>query len=176
MRYAFYALLLCFHGAFGQSDSTVYVKELAWTIKLPPGFKVIDTATLNAESRARESEIHWIKKPKGPNYHKLVFWARNNAGEVIFVNFIDSVHDTLGLNFENIKFPSAGESNESEVIYDGVKFHKLRTKMNTNLYPYTSTTLKTAYDGKVFTIEYAVSDSTLEDEIESMLKASKFDR
>lgn len=178
MRYAFFALLLCLQSAFGQSDSTVYVKELAWTIKLPRGFNVIDTTALNAESRAREGEIHWIKKPKATdtNYHKLIFWARNNAGNVMFVDFIDSVHDALGLNFPNRKFPNSGESNTTEVIYDGVKFHRLRTKMNTNPFPYISTTLKTAYNGKVFTIGYAVSDPSMEDEFESMLKASRFDR
>lgn len=176
MRYAFLALLLCFQCAFGQLDSTAYVKELAWTIKLPPDFKVIDTATLNAESRAREREIHWIKKPKGPNYHHVVFWARDNDGEVISVDCIDSVHDILGLNFPDRKFPNSGESNETEVIYDGVKFHKLRTKMNTDPYPYIYSALKTAYNGKIFTIDYAVSDTSREDEIVRMLKASRFDR
>jgi hypothetical protein len=63
MKYTLIALLLCCQAAFGQTDSTVYVKELGWTFVLPPGFKVIDTATLNAESRAEASHIHWIRKP-----------------------------------------------------------------------------------------------------------------
>lgn len=176
MKYFSFLLLLCFHYAFSQADSTANVKELGWTFKLPRGFIIIDTATLNAESRAREREIHWIKKPTGPIYKQILFWARDSAGEVILVECVDEKHDTLGLNFPNVRFPNAGESDTTEEVYDGVRFHKLRTVMNTNPYPYINSTMKTAYEGKIFTINYAVGNKSREEEIISMLKGSKFVR
>jgi len=175
-KYLVLVLLVCCQDAFSQSDTAAYVKELALTIKLPSGFHVIDTATLNAESRAREKEIHWTRKPKptDTNFHKLLLWARTDAGDVINIDCIDSIHDSLGLSFSPI-LVSFGESTISYEAYGGVKFHQLRTKMNTYPHPYIHTTLKTPYEGKIFTIECAIEPGR-EGEIESMLEALRFNR
>jgi hypothetical protein len=175
-KYLLFALLVCCQSVFSQSDTAVYVKEMALAIKLPSGFHVIDTATLYAESRAREKEIHWVRKPKptDTNFHKLLLWARTDAGDVIHINSIDSVRDPLGLNFTQFEM-SIGESTTSYEVYGGVKFHQLRKKMNTYPHPYINTILKTFYEGKIFSIDCAIEPSR-EGEVETMLTELKFNR
>lgn len=177
MKYLFIAILFCFQTSFGQSDSTVHIEEFGWTIKLPQDYKVIDTATLNAESRSRESRIHWIKKPPATdtNYNRLLIWARDSRGNVFSISCIDSVHETIDPNFSKNALLPYGKAEISVEIYDGVKFNKLQMKMNTNP-SYVNATLKTLYGGKVFTINYNYSDPVIESEILSMLKTSKFER
>jgi hypothetical protein len=58
--------------------------------------------------------------------------------------------------------------------YNGVSFYRLQIKMNTNP-AYSSTTFKTPYHGKVFAILYAYTDPRNADEIENMLKTSRFE-
>jgi hypothetical protein len=177
MKYTLFALLLFCQTAFAQSDSTTYVKELGLTIKLPPGFKVIDTATLNAESRSRASEIHWIKKPNpaDTNYTQLLLWARDNDKNVLYISCIDSSHlkpqDSLR------KQPSfVGKRTTQEVTYDGVTFTQVRTEMNTPPHPYISTSCSTGYKGKKYTLSFAVPDTVLEHTFLQMLQTSKFER
>jgi hypothetical protein len=180
MKCALFALLFCCQTAFSQSQSgttTTYVKELGWTIKLPPGFKVIDTATLNAESRALESEIHWIKKPNpaDTNYSHLVLWARDNDKNSFIITCIDSSHlkppDSLR------KQPgTVGTRTTREATYDGVTFTLVRIEMNTPPHPYIRTSCSTGYKGKKYTISFAVPDTAMEQTFLQVLQTSTFDR
>lgn len=177
MKYTLFVLLFCCHTAFGQSDSTVYVKELGWTFTLPPGFKVIDSATLNAEGRARESEIHWIKKPNpnDTNYNHMILWARNDAKNTFSINCIDSLHYKKPDSLRK-RLPVEGEPVVKEVTYDGVRFIQRRTEMNTPPHPYILTSCRTGYKGKIYTLVFAVPDTAMEQTFLHMLQTSKFDR
>jgi hypothetical protein len=177
-KYILIVLLFWFHVSFGQSnDSVYYVKEFGWSIHLPPGFQVIDTATLHAESRSRESQIHWINKPQSTdtNWAKTVFWARDTHLHVISLHVIDSTHERLDSNFTENKFKFYGKFRISTEVFDGIKFYELMVKMNTSP-SYVSVTLKTLQHGKIYRIDYVYDDTILEDEIETMLKTSTFDK
>jgi hypothetical protein len=177
MKYTLLVLLFCCHTAFGQSDSTTYVKELGWTFTLPAGFKVIDTATLNAESRAWESQIHWIKKPNpnDTNYNHMILWARNNDKVSFSINCIDSLHYKKPDSLRK-RLPVEGKVTKTEVTYDGVKFTQTRREMNTPPHPYILTNSSTGYKGKIYTLSFAAPDTSMEQTFLHMLQTSKFDR
>ena len=48
MKLLLVLFLFCFQSTFGQADSTIYIDEFGWTIKLPSDFKIPDSATLAA--------------------------------------------------------------------------------------------------------------------------------
>jgi hypothetical protein len=182
IKYFLIAILFCFQNSFGQTDSAVDIKELGWTIQLPPELKVIDTATLGAERR--NEHITWIRKPPVDSnklHTKLIFTARDSSLQTIFfITYIDAKYDPL-----NGKFPDNTYTNfiitlrkkPSTVVYSGVKFLELQLDGHPlNALPYVAVTLKTKYQGKIFTIDYAYSDPIKGNEIEHMLKTSKFDR
>jgi hypothetical protein len=182
MKYILVALVFCFQYSFGQTDTTINIKELGWTIQLPSDLKIIDTATLGAERR--NEHITWIKKPpvdSNRSHTKLIFTARDSSLQTLFfITYIDAKYDPL-----NGKFPDDTYSNliitlrkkPSTVVYDGVKFLELQLDGHPFTGPpYVAVTLKTKYQGKIFTIDYAYSDPNKENEIVQMLKTSKFDR
>ena len=175
MKYFLIAFLFCFQASFGQTDSIVYIKEFGWTITLPPNFKVIDTATLNEESR--KMNIHWIKKPTGENYHKLVLYIRKDIDHTFSINSIDSIHEALDSNFSKYNISKNGKATTSTEIYGGVKFYKFKEEMHpTPNWSYVLVVLRTPYNEKIFTIVYSYHDLESENDIENMLKTSKFDR
>lgn len=177
MKYILIAFLFCFHTSFGQTDSTVYVKEFGWTIKLPPNFKVIDTATLYAESRKRESVINWIKKPKDTNYNKQVLYIRKDLDHVFSIRSIDSIHEELDSNYSKFSISKLGKAKISTIIYGGVKFFKFEEEMHPMPdMSYVFVVLKSPYKGKIFKLDYAYVDQESQNDIENMLRNSKFDR
>jgi hypothetical protein len=181
MKYFLIALIFCFQNSFGQTDSTIKIKELGWTIQLPPDLKVIDTATLGTENR----NLHktWIKKPpvdSNSNYNRPVFLARDSSRYTLFsIYYVDSLHDPLNGEFPEYAYSGVITIRKkmSTVAYNGVKFEKLQL----NGYPepgrsYVGVMLKTKYQGKTFNITYSYTDPIKGNEIEQMLISSKFDR
>jgi hypothetical protein len=140
---------------------------------------VIDTATLGEESRKRESEIHWIKKPTDTNYNKLVLLIRDNHKNELTLMAIDSIHEKLDFNFSDydLGLKAHGKSVLSSVVYGGVKFYKLETQMHVppNI-SYTIINLRSPYNGMIFKISYAYDDKDVAAKFENMLVTSHFDR
>jgi hypothetical protein len=181
MKYFLIVLLFCFQKSFGQADSIINIKELGWTIQLPSDLKVIDTATLGAENRS----LHkiWIKKPpvdSNRNYNRPLLIARDSSRQTMFsIYYVDSLHDPLNGQFPDDAYSglSTLKKTMSTIVYDGVKFVKL--KLDGNPAPgrsYIAVMLKTKYQGNTFNITYNYADPIKGNEIEQMLSTSKFDR
>ena len=178
MKYSLIALLFCSQSSYSQTDSIINITELGWTIKLPSDFKVIDTATLGAESRSLKKI--WVKKPVDSNYNRQVLTARDSGRNSTFsIYYVDSLHDPLNGEFPEDAYSGiiTLKKTMSTTVYDGVKFNKLQ--LNGNPGPgrsYIAVMLKTMYQGKTFNITYVYSDPGKGKEIEQMLSTSKFDR
>ena len=158
------------------TDSTTCLKELGWTFKLPAGFKIIDTAMLREERQEHNNENNWKNRPTGSRYDTTIFWARTPAVEVISVRFIDSV-DYKKLIIINSSWRMQDEEvTVADVYFGAVKFHKYRDMFKTHPLPNIHAYFRTGYRGKIFTIEYVVSDTSMEEKIEKMLRASAFAR
>lgn len=181
MKYFLIALLFCFQNSFGQADTTINIQELGWTILLPSELKVIDTATLGAESRSLHKT--WIKKPPADSnrsFNKSILVARDSSRQTMFsISYIDSIHDPLNGEFPEDAYSGIVtlKKTMSTITYNGVNFVKLQ--LNGNPAPgrsYIAVMLKTKYQGNTFTISYSYSDPMKGNEIEQMLGTSKFNR
>ncbi len=176
MKFILVFFLFCLQKSFSQSTNPFFIKEIGWTITLPPAFHVIDSSTLSAETRENEKTIHWIKKPTDTNYNKLLLLIRDNHLHELTLTYVDTVHSKQDSNFSDFdqRLKRYGKSVASTEIYGGVRFFKLETKMKVGA-GYTIINLRTVHNGKVFMIVYSYDNKDLQDDLETMLKTSRFD-
>jgi hypothetical protein len=193
MRLLFVLVILSLnYSLFAQRDSSIYhFKEICWTLQLPSDFKITDSATQsNNIEKGKEiiesssdikvntnKMIPLISASKGPT---SLFTANLSGSSAITKNNrdkADSVSKSIFFNSFISKMQNAKIDSTSTLIFlDGVGFKKFtanctikeRFTLHVN---YLSSFLNNYY---VAISYFYLTDSTGE-EIETMLKNSKFD-
>jgi hypothetical protein len=178
--------------SFAQDTSRkYYFKEIGWAIELPQDFKVIDTkyAVNNGLIVPRGFEVASGVKTDSNNSRILICAT---MGETFFFASIDSFKLTLDSWWAMVQQKLKEESYEriakiaptwkldsgsTFVNIDGIAFDQFKVSATFNGMQYPNfVRLSKLYKGYYFTITYMYDDEIVRQEIETMLKNSKFDK
>src|SRR5450432_2455040 len=80
MRLSFIALLFWSFYSFGQSDTTIYIKEFGWTLKAPSTFKFMDSATISEGAKNGTKEIEKVTDNNVDNSGDKVLFSATTDG------------------------------------------------------------------------------------------------
>ena len=185
------SLIIClFFSCKQKHDPTLTFNEIGWSLKLPDGFKLMDSSTVvskNAEGKET------IQSTTGKTYSRLnlktiISATKNKSNYFTFSlatfkekddSIWQSTHQKIKeLSIETAKkqMPNVQLDTSNEIVtIDLVNFKKFKIvgKIN-NQTVFNSITLNKIYKGYYLEISYLFSDENVGYEIEEMLKDSKF--
>jgi hypothetical protein len=173
-----------------QPDKKYFFQEVGWTVTIPAGFKIIDSATnaaLNAKGEKEIEESNNMKIAKSET--KTFFTATKEPHDYVgsTITAFDPKKDgDFSANIQNVKeltyktfmtqMPNAKiDSSTTSATIDGLNFDKYRIsvtmdgKVLVNMF-----LLSKYYKGYDFNITYVCFDDNSKDLVESSLNNSKF--
>ncbi len=183
--------LLFFYSSVAQTDSTIYFKELGWTIILPSDFKIMDSTARDANIKlgkkmledetgkqiSMSNVVHLISASKDKmtsfvaNYTKSKKitsenWQKYDSGvKIILVEAISK------------QIPIKPDTSYSSVSYDGVTFKKIEASFILSpKVTFHFSVLTTYYIECYLKISYNDVDPETGNELLNILNTSKFEK
>jgi hypothetical protein len=191
MIFSFLLLIILTDRCLAQSDSTLYFKDMGWTMHLPNDFKFTDSATKSANIDAGKKMMESaIGKPLDISHVVRLINASKNK----FTSFISNYSSSTQLTADNWEPADSTTKNSimvsinkqipvkpvvinSIIRYDGVAFKKLDAsyalKADVSFHFSILTTFRRNH---YLIINYMYVDSASGKEILNILETSKFDR
>jgi hypothetical protein len=185
------ALIFCYQTSFGQTDSTIYFKEFAWTIKLPTDLKIIEPK-ITAERQKKgiklvEGTID--KKIDSTDIVQLISAGKDKANFFVAnystskkateANYDSTDNAIKQIYFKTLRSNIAGnfDTLSTIVLLDGIKFKKYQDNLNISEGIKIFTWVMTAFYKNYFlSITAIYTDLKIGDEISNMLLTSTFDK
>ncbi len=169
-------------------SSTIYFKVFGWTIQLPSGFTIMDTAKINAGEDARKKMIEQSTGQRvNTSESKRLIAVKRNETNTFVVNYTTSAKinkenwettdsATKGILIETLEkqLHVKGTKTNSIVLLDGIRFKKSGIDYDFNSMIYHVSMVTTFYKGRYLMIVYTYLNEDLA--IENMLNTSKFDK
>ncbi len=190
MKLLLIIFLFSYHISFGQGDTTIYIREFGWTIKMPPGFTVSDSATLAAgdeharkmiEQSGRKADLsaitHLITATKG----RLNSFVVNVSKPGIYTAENWQFKDSIGKE-EIIKVFKSATTIKPVIRYSvatiqGREFRKMEADyISTDNSSLHFIHLGTFYNRHLFEIIYFYTDPVAGEQIVYMINTSQFDK
>jgi len=181
--------MFSFFTSCAQKDSTIYFKEIGWTIKLPSDLKINDSVNVSANHEQGQKIVedetqHKIDLSKTKNLMNAskdaLNWfnlSYNSSEGITNKNWkeSDSIYYDLIIKTIIKKLPGKVDTTTSVIKYDGIEFVKYQAsfKISDNA-SLTTCHLATFHNGHTIIIGYAYTDRAIGDEIVNILKTSKF--
>jgi hypothetical protein len=189
MKFLLVAFIFCFQSTFGQADSTIYIKEFGWAIKLPSDFKITDSATLAANDEFAKENLkkagvapnafgtkHLITATKGRSNSFSLQSDNSDGYSIQNWELKDSLGKEMIIKALNNQTTIKPEITPCNVKIDGVIFKKLLAVYPNEKGELCFIDLGTYRKGKFFEICYFYMDNIAGKEIEAMISTSKFDK
>jgi hypothetical protein len=194
MKYLLFALLLSYQTSFGQSDTTLYFKDIGWSIKVPAELKisaeVVASENKKGEARLVETKADGRLDTTKPDQSVTLIHASKNQSNLFYSNYIISSKITSGTwesfdsatkehLFTSVNKQVSAESmvSFSNVNIDGISFRNQREDfINGQHVFFTACFLSTFYKHRYLMIVYFFNEKMIGQEIDDMLKNSKFDK
>ena len=192
MRYILIALIFWSQSSLGQGDSTIHFKELGLTIQLPSDYKIADTTVLAEVTKDTKKTYNEVmKKDVNISFIKNLIIARKDGVSFFALDYntspkitkdnwkqVNKSDKVVWLRTFDRDFETKADTSNSIVIIDNVKFLKYQLKYvaDDKLIIY-MIYLTTFYKDHYIGINYFYGDNSKNgEELENMLKTSKFDK
>lgn len=189
MKYCGIVFLFCFQTSFGQADSTIYFKEIGWTIKLPSDFHVVDT-TSQEWKRINIEDDDPIHRIDNGNTTDLItafkgrcclfssnFTNGDRYSKESWENTDDSIKMELFKAYRSSEFNL--DTTYSIVDLDGLNFKKFKIALRNGKVDFMWVSLLSAFiKGHYLLIfyNYDIDNVAAGDEILKMLNTSRFEK
>jgi len=188
----FIAILLLSQISCVQTDSSIYIKKIGWTIKVPKGFKIDDSATMTLnKSRGRKLFENTLnKKINDSALETLISITKDHFNHMISEldnsNLINKQNwelsdktskGTLLKSLQNLLTNVQIDTLNTIDTIAGVKFKRLQMvfKLPNDMIMFYNQ-LNTFYNNHSWGITYIYSDKDAGTEIEKALKSSILDK
>jgi hypothetical protein len=191
MKLLLIAFLFGFQTSFGQTDSTIYISEFGWTMKLPSDLKIIDPKV--TVERQREGiklmEGTIDKKIDSTDIVQLISAGRDKGNffvanystskQASYANYDSTDNAIKKIFFTTLRSNIAGnfDTLSTLILLDGIKFNKYQVDININekvkIYTWVMTTF---YKNYFLSVSSVCTDKVVGDEITKMFQYSKFDK
>lgn len=187
------AILLFFiNNIHSQTSSQHFTfKEIGWSLTLPSTFQTLDSITTNKQTEDGKRLIEQANNVTADfSGLKTLISASKNTSNVFYSTItaydpeIDGeysesnqlVKDMLYRTFTEAIPGAKIDSSSSKESIDGVRFEKYKVIITVDSKPITMVILSGLYKGYDFGISYVYLDEATREEIELMLKRSRFSK
>jgi len=190
MKYLLIVLIFYNQASFAQNDSTIYYKEVGWTIKLPLDFKITDLKSFVDYKKAMdtlEARSGGIIRPYKATH--LLSAARDRYNVIVSTFYysptasMDSLREMEKNEQNNFYYLFSKQLRgnpdtlRSIIIIDGQKFDDLYMYLIINeKFTFHGNRLTAFYKGGILQIVYTYTDVAVGNELSDMLDKSKFNK
>lgn len=193
MKPLFSIIIIFFVPSLKAQDSITkyYFKKIGWTIELPGTFKLLDSvqnaASFKRGEKAMEKTLEMdidvsetktlISAKKKMNYFNATLTPFNPLKDGSYAEANKLVKEVVFNTMKNSSPKAKIDSVSSKITIDGLNFEKFSVTIElTPAFTMTMIILSKLYNGFDFGITYVYNDAKTREEIEQMLRNSKFSK